>query len=405
MSLMAATAVSAQTIITDTPAYPKASAATGMDITPAHFNFNQCDAFCGFLDNQGARAWNMDNNWMLHNYQQLENGGIMVLGGEYANNATKTADLLTGCNIIDFGGSCGKVLCINASGTGFNDELKAQFGEEVNIPSMSTGGGFPLFFWMPDPKAMAHYALDGEGTGQAVRMRVRFEMNIWCKLTAADAEIVGADGRPALAEWWVRAFECYANDDQNNVKPAGANTANGIAVTPDDFKFAWCEKDATDPTDVSLWGDGHGGEQGTWNPYRWMTYEMDVPIPNDGKADGVLAFCTRLKNEYRCCGNSALLIRKIEWYIPDAATEHNWGDYGNSRGKFYNYYLDMKAPKVVATGIAGVQAGNEVLAPTDEVYNLNGARVATVKAGQTSQLPKGIYVVKNGNKAKKVVVK
>lgn len=389
MTLMAATAASAQseTVITDNTAYPKASAATGQDITPANFNFNQCESFCGFLESDGQKAWNMSNNWMLDNYQKLENGGIMVLGGQYAANATKTADLLTGCSLIDFGGSCGKVLCINASGTGFNDELKAQFGADVNIPSMTTAGAFPLFFWMPDPKAMAHNALDGEGTGQAVRMRVRFEMNVWSGRAN--------DG----AEEWTRFFECYANDDQNNVKPAGSNTATGIAVTPDDFKYSWCEKDASDPSDVSLWEEGHGGAQGTWNPYRWMTYEMDIPIPNDGKADGVLQFCTRLKNEYRGCGNSALLIRKIEWYIPDAATEHNWGEYTNARGKFYNYYTDMQAPKVVSAGEDGVQAVSTTLSSTHEVYNLNGARVAG------SKLSKGIYVVKNGSKAQKVVVK
>lgn len=377
--------------------FPAAAPVNGEDITPAGYKFNTYGKdFIGYSIAEGLLNWNMSVNWYKDHYvvpdKSIEDGLILVTGPVYNNNAENTAKLEAATKIIDLGGTCGKVLCINFAGSTFPQQYKSVTGNDLEIGEVP--GSFPLLFWHFDHKLVQKYVGQKKDDADYMPLRLRIEMSLY------------ANSQSSQGEYW----KAYVNDDQNNVRPAGKddNTAPDILVNPAEFAYRWCEKsdDPQDAEDDAIWDEGPNAGAGEWNPTRWLVYEWDLNVADIENEGDPFQTNIRIKNEIPGgnLGNFAILIRNIELYVPeDVNREYVYA----KRLRTWNTYTvgedsGIKAVDAESDCTFNVSGNTVNFSAPAQVYTLAGTLAAE---GTNVTLSKGLYVAKCGTKAVKVLVK
>ena len=209
--------------------------------------------------------------------------------------------------------------------------------------------------------------ISGKEVSDATRnIRVRVVLNVYSnKPDEAEGEIISA---------------AYMVSNQGNVMPAESNKATGAKITTGEFIKTF---------DDGTPEEGPNGDY-VYNPTKWMVYEWDTycPTPVDEQTGVPL----RLKMEMKApnLAGSTVFIKEVSFTKLGADAKRIEG---NKRSKTF---LTLK--QAVATGINSINASasNGV----KEIYTLNGTRV---NAG--TQLSQGLYIVKEGGKTTKMVIK
>lgn len=292
--------------------------------------------------------------------EKYNNGLFYVAGGQFGNTAQPYAkDLQAGTSIVDLGGEVGKVLCINGKNSKFNETYNVKF------PQCTGTLNWFNFNWFMDPKNTP--TISGKEVSDATRnIRVRVVLNVYSnKPDEAEGEIISA---------------AYMVSNQGNVMPAESNKATGAKITTGEFIKTF---------DDGTPEEGPNGDY-VYNPTKWMVYEWDTycPTPVDEQTGVPL----RLKMEMKApnLAGSTVFIKEVSFTKLGADAKRIEG---NKRSKTF---LTLK--QAVATGINSINASasNGV----KEIYTLNGTRV---NAG--TQLGQGLYIVKEGGKTTKMVIK
>lgn len=292
--------------------------------------------------------------------KKYDNGMFVVTGGQFNNPAQPYAkDLQAGTSIVDLGGEVGKVLCINGANSKFNEKYNVKF------PQCTGTLNWFNFNWFMDPKNTP--TISGKEVSDATRnIRVRLVLNVY-------------SNKPGEADNIINA--AYMVSNQGNVMPAESNKATAVAITTGEF----IERYVDDGSPVL-----DDKENYIYDPTKWMVYEWDTycPTPVDEQTGVPL----RLKMEMNQ-GNLAgctVFIKEVSFIKLADSSERIAG---NKRSKTF-----QTLKQAVATGISSINASasNGV----KEIYTLNGTRV---NAG--TQLGQGLYIVKEGGKTTKMVIK
>lgn len=292
--------------------------------------------------------------------EKYNNGLLIAAGGQFGNTAQPYAkDLQAGTSIVDLGGEVGKVLCINGANSKFNEKYNVKF------PQCTGTLNWFNFNWFMDPKNTP--TISGKEVSDATRnIRVRVVLNVY-------------SNKPGEADNIINS--AYMVSNQGNMMPANSKEAEGVAVTTGEF----IERYVDDGSPVL-----DDNENYIYDPTKWMVYEWDTycPTPVDEQTGVPL----RLKMEMHQ-GNLAgctVFIKEVSFTKLADSSERIAG---NKRNKTF-----QTLKQAVATGISSINASasNGV----KEIYTLNGTRV---NAG--TQLGQGLYIVKEGGKTTKMVIK
>lgn len=333
--------------------------AQDVDVTPSKYKYADKEvgqeAIDGFIT--GANIAAPCDKLIEEKYN---NGMFIVAGGQFGNTAQPYAkDLQAGTSIVDLGGEVGKVLCINGKNSKFNEKYNVKF------PQCSGTLNWFNINWFMDPKNTP--TISGKEVSDATRnIRVRVVLNVY-------------SNKPGEADNIINA--AYMVSNQGNVMPAESNKATAVAITTGEF----IERYVDDDSPVLDDNDNY-----IYDPTKWMVYEWDTycPTPVDEQTGVPL----RLKMEM-VQGNLAgctVFIKELSFIKLADSSERIAG---NKRNKTFK---TLKPG--VATGISSINASasNGV----KEIYTLNGTRV---NAG--TQLGQGLYIVKEGGKTTKMVIK
>lgn len=292
--------------------------------------------------------------------EKYNNGLLIAAGGQFGNTAQPYAkDLQAGTSIVDLGGEVGKVLCINGANSKFNEKYNVKF------PQCTGTLNWFNFNWFMDPKNTP--TISGKEVSDATRnIRVRVVLNVYSNKPGAADNIINS---------------AYMVSNQGNMMPANSKEAEGVAVTTGEFIKTYIEDGQPE--------EGPDGEY-IYDPTKWMVYEWDTycPTPVDEQT-GVPLRLKMEMNQGNLAG-STVFIKEVSFIKLADSSEHIAG---NTRRK------TIKTLKqTVATGISSINASasNGV----KEIYTLNGTRV---NAG--TQLGQGLYIVKEGGKTTKMVIK
>ena len=182
-----------------------------VDITPARYKFAdqavgqyKLDAFYG-----GANANNHGGVAIAPStiIEEHYNDGAVTVHGAPAGGFFDHVQ--AGTSIVDLGGEVGKVLCIN----GMNSNYNTIYGMDY---AKSTGSMLWFNFnWFMDPQNTPT-----GGSAEAPNIRVRVVLNIFANTLDESANIINS---------------AYMMSGQNNMLPAGTNTAEGVAITSGEF--------------------------------------------------------------------------------------------------------------------------------------------------------------------------
>ena len=176
--------------------------------------------------------------------------------------------------------------------------------------------------------------------------------------------------------------------NQNNMMPAESNKATGVAITTGEFIERYAEDDSPVVDD---------NDNYIYDPTKWMVYEWDTYCPTP--VDATTGVPLRLKMEMNASAfpkndpklqDCTVFIKEVSF---TKLADNSKRIEGNKRSKTF---LTLKPG--IATGINSINASasNGV----KEIYTLNGTRV---NAG--TQLGQGLYIVKEGGKTTKMVIK
>lgn len=299
--------------------------------------------------------------------------GYITIAGPAINGGQDTAeDFQKGFNLADLGGTCGKVIVINGSGSGLAGEL-AKHGATTTLSELKQLNGMPVMFWIPNPSTMEPFATD-DGTR---KVRLSIEYNLY---------------HPAATDAMQAWQNVYINDDENNVRADG-NADAGVTGMAKNFWYSWADKsdensDPADQTDTAKWYDIDNGEDETaaarWNPERWMVSQHDFDLVPD-KKEGVWCYAPRVKWEFKpdfFNTGGAVLIRGIYFSevkgdnLPKGKRTESWKWYTLGAGA---------GVENIATEAANAPA---------EYFNLQGIRVNNPE--------NGVFICRQGNKVTKV---
>lgn len=359
--------------------------ATDTDITPKAYDYNNATSF-SYCPSVGMGA-NFNLNYSvplftaLNGTEYWNDGLVAVSGGSFLSHI----DALTaGTSIVDLGGTTGKVLCISGMNSTINDELKELYGVDMNIPSCTSSMAWFNINWFTDPNNTPKMDA-GSSLFPSTTIRVRIHLNVYTNSIATNTAAINS---------------AYCVDDQNNVKPSGSNTAEGVALNTDEFGKFW-----DDLPSEGLEEDDEGLP--FWNPAQWMVYEYDTFCKTD--EDGVTYGPLRIKMEMNATtlASSTIFIKKIEFI---EKTE-NSDPIGLTRTKTYEYFTLAPSPAGVSSATVDnapeYTINGQAVTFTEDavVYSLSGSVVAEAEAGVAQTLNKGFYVAKVGDKGVKFVIR
>lgn len=292
--------------------------------------------------------------------EKYNNGMFIVAGGQFGNTAQPYAkDLQAGTSIVDLGGEVGKVLCINGKNSKFNENYNVKF------PQCTGTLNWFNFNWFMDPKNTP--TISGKEVSDATRnIRVRVVLNVYSNKAGLADNIINS---------------AYMVSNQGNVMPANSNTATGVAVTTGEFIKTYIDDGQPE--------EGPNGEY-IYDPTKWMVYEWDTYCPTPVDEQTGVPLRLKMEMNYSNLAGCTVFIKEVSFTKLADSSERIAG---NKRSKTY-----QTLKPGLATGINNINASasNGV----KEIYTLNGTRV---NAG--TQLGQGLYIVKEGGKTTKMVIK
>jgi hypothetical protein len=304
------------------------------------------------------------------NYWSDDNG-LVLIGGKVGRDM-----VVSGLSLVDLGGEVGQVLCINGYESKFNDYVKANYNVDLNAPKMDSSivrgavNGWWQFNWLAKPADTPRSNSKSNSVPTDSYVHVKMVFNVF-------ANEFDTNTCPTSV---------YIKDNQNNVHPASDDSADKIAVSGDEF-IKYYDDDEDDP----MLDDD---DNFIWDPTKWMVYEFDTWCPaNDGSTSYAPIYVKcGFGNGKSSIGQRTVLVKSVEFTKMDGKpTILNTRSRKIETLKVFEYSNNDNA----AVSDLAVEDSN---APV-EVYNLSGVRV------NSDNLPAGLYIRRQGNKATKVVVK
>ena len=345
------------------------------DITPSRYVFaNQ--PVGQYAINATVAGANPAAGWTLP-VDNFNNGYLAVAGGPAvftSLTAVQPAAIQAGLNIVDLGGTVGKVLVMRGTNSTYN----------VGTPMGSgyAGAWFNLNFYFDKSKTptVKDYLDQGYSTADATlkaTVRVRLVFSVAENTISATGSLLS---------------KFYTSNWQNNTSPALANI-------PTPFP-----SDAFQATDAA--GDPIPNDNGEayYDPTKWMIYEFDTTVPE------VSGNPNRLKIEILgTAGAGTLLIKEIKFTknvtgspITKQIVKYTLGSTG-LKGVNATY----EKLKIYTNGnevnLLGVDAGTKV-----NIFNVTGQIIksfTTKSENESFDLASGIYIVKANNKVTKVTIR
>lgn len=319
-----------------------------VDITPSRYKFaNQpVGPFTINYVNPGANPpaalAAVVDNW--------NNGFLLLAGGPavYTGNGCPAAVAVqAGVNVIDLGGTVGKVLCMNGASSKYDKAPKMS-------SSVANLGWFNLNFYT-----------DKKTTPVLQKIRVRLVFSLYQNVI---------DQTNTMMKF-------YCSTYSNNVNPANDNNVHVLFRSYD-----FCKRYEDDPNEPELDENGNA----YYDPTRWMLYEFDTEVPEESGNP------TRLKIEIQgTYPTSAFLFKEISFVT-------------NPTGDPQKRIIQTLTPGT-ASAISKVELlpytidGNNVtFAENADVYTISGSLVKSAEANKSITLNKGFYIAKTGNKSVKI---
>lgn len=351
------------------------AASAQTDVTPKNYHFNSAEKLNVFSSYQnGANI--AAGGWESLKLAEAFDEGLIVLSGngiaEGGNNHAAAQDMEKAMQLVDLGGTVGKVFCYADFGCNVNEGLKAATGNNYNIYECGVGHPWVNLNFYLDPK-------NTPTTAQGY-MHVKITYNVYSK-SFTDGTILGS---------------VYAVTDQNGVRPV---QSDGNASTPFDHQKNFTE----DPM----------SEEMTYDPAKWIEYEWDIDCP---ESDAEMTYAPmRLKMNLGGNWNGAgqcIFIKDITiTHIADTEKDLT-ANSGVRSYKEVSYEMGKPATTAVANVAAEAEAlkvsvnGNAVCFNQDAtVYTIAGVKAATAAATENVTLAPGFYVAAAGQQTVKFAVK
>jgi hypothetical protein len=311
--------------------------------------------------NISANLWTASNG---SDYWSADNG-LCVLSGNLGKDMVEP-----GLSLVDLGGEVGKVLCINGYNSNFNDYVKTKYDVELNAPKMDSSkkllpnaDAFWQFNWFADPDNTPLSDATAKSTPSDCYVHVKMVFNVFSNSFTTD----------------LVPKAVYVMDNGNNMIPDGDNGASNIGVSTQSFIQYSDDNEPVKENDAYV-----------WDPTKWMVYEFDTWCP---KGSAPIYIKAEFGNGANTVGTRTVLVKSVEFTkmegTPTSLKNHS------------QTFETLKAFDYTSTG--GTTAVSDLAVEDSEapveVYNLSGVRV------NSDNLPAGLYIRRQGNKATKVVVK
>ena len=325
------------------------------DITPANYKFTTAKTIPWYpgtiLDANILPGATLGEGgvWGDMNFAEYYNEGLFVNA-----SATQDTDELqnafrSGWSLVDLGGEVGQVLCFAGKDSGIVEYLNQQYPDmsenwsKITVDPMNVGR-FNWNVYMQDK-----YPGDGY-------MHIKFMYNVYSTTLG--------QGTPV---WTQMGIETNSNGYSNSW-----NESVNFTYSEDDFAARWED-------DGSFKEDAEGNA--IWDPTQWKVIEFNQAIGGDWPFR--IRFWSQGGNAWN---NFAFFIRDFEITF-----------YEGEESPGCNFTTELITVNEIFTPSAGVESLEEadVNAPI-EYFNLQGVKVANPE--------KGIYIKKQGDKAKKVVL-
>ena len=281
--------------------------------------------------------------------------GFLASGNGQFTNTAEYPEIALGnylkkyVTIEDLGGEVGKVLCIKGS------ESMAEYGAEPDA-TMFGDANMPWF-------NLRFYAKkSGVSVGDVIRTRIVY----------------------SVANDYTMDPEGYASDlfNVNMYSLMGANVGGGTA-----FSGFFAGDDFMDMG------------SGAYDETKWKAYECEMTV---GAEDGIplsfqIGMSTNLVGKTK---KFCVLIKEITFTLNPTEELVESEDLTLEPGE------SVSIEEIMGGEAAFTVAGDQVsFNEAGNVYSISGVQVADAVAGETITLDRGIYVVKAGNKAEKLIVK
>ena len=336
------------------------------DITPSRYKFSNQEVGLYQIDyvNAGANPANA----LPAVVENFNNGFVMLAGAPpiytgIDSDGAKTVQ--SGLNIVDLGGTVGKVLCWKGADCTYDKGI-AMNSDFTDIR------WFNLNFYT-DPANTPYAAKFGEGDDAIEKAKIRVRLVFSYTQNVLNNNTL---------------FKMYASTYSNDVVPKGDADGNGNHTNFRSSDFCLLDEDGDPGVDRD--------ENMVYDPTRWMIYEFDT------WAAAETGVPTRLKMEMQVdeLKTGVLFIKELS-FTTDITGEP-------VRREYVTYTPD--APDNIVSQILDKVLysldGDAVTFFEDAViYTVSGAKIANVRANNAIRLDKGFYVAKVGQKSVKIAVK
>ena len=291
--------------------------------------------------NSTQAPYNFDN---LSTYWSTDTGFTAVNGGQLSATTDGIGSTALGQSItmVDFGGTVGKVWCLNGSSSGLQDYLNSTYSTSLSLTS-GAQAGWLNFFWAFPPEGAHKVSQDGSSSW----MRAKIYLNVFA--TSAGTTSIFGNG-----------IDLY---NAGNITSASSTPVYSSYFFDSDSK---------------------------WRPDYWMVYTVDGYSNVGGSYDtGV-----RLRTAAGVYASYAVFVKKIELY-------YCTGTDGYSTTGSYTIDTSYTYDFSTTTGIA--DAVVEQAETPVNVYNIDGTvvRRGVLPSEATQDLNPGFYIVGG----EKVIVK
>lgn len=327
-----------------------ASAMSQTDITPSRYVFaNQPVGVYAF--DEAVPGANPSNALPVV-VEKWHDGFFMLAGAAVAYtslDAKATKDLQAGVNIVDMGGTIGKVLCVRGNSSKY----------DVGTPMAAAPNWFNLNFYTdPDNTPIS------SDKGETNKIRVRLVFSIYQNEISETASLLKFYG------------STYANSVLGGQH---TNFCSGDFMKLDE---------EGDP-------ELNENEKYFYDPTRWMIYEFDTWVGDKAGAP------TRLKIEIPGQGDFTLLVKELK-FMTDVTGDPIQRKYESYASGPVTGISELQKNDEVLYRVDG---NNVTFVNNAEVYTISGAKVVEAAANEPVALSKGFYVAKVGQKATKLVIK
>lgn len=345
------------------------------DITPSRYLFSE-QAVGRFTVNATNAGANPPAGWTVP-VENFNNGFLVLAGGPAVFTgleAAQPAAIQEGLNIVDLGGTIGKVLVLRGKSSAYS--AGTAMGAGYN------GAWFNMNFYADKTKTptIKQFVDEGMTTAEATKkatVRVRLVFSIAENTISNTGSFLG---------------KFYTSNAQNNTSPSDFNTHSPFP------------SDAFQATDE--YGDPLPNDEGEayYDPTKWMLYEFDTTVPEPA------GLPNRLKIELTATtGNGTLLIKELR-FIKEPT-----GDPVTRKMETYtpgttglNFLKSLSQELQLAVDGHAVQLLNVAAGSPVNVYDATGRAVKNFIAESDNdhfELATGLYIIRSGRMSAKISVR